>query len=130
MPSLGVSGCYLFTHRAVESATDPSLEGKLLPQTPENVFTVRVSWNIIPRCTLTTQARYTDRQFEDDQNTRLLRSFTTLDAAILYRFSNKFSTAIKVENLLDQEIESGKSADGIVSIAAPRLVTVQLRCEL
>ena len=59
------------------------------------------------------QVRYSDRQFEDDQNSRVLAPFATVDAAVGYEFSARGSAALRVENLFDTEIESGKSADGL-----------------
>jgi outer membrane receptor for ferric coprogen and ferric-rhodotorulic acid len=46
---------------------------------------------------------------------------------VMYQFSQQVSAAIRVENLFDTQIETGKSADGILSIGAPRLVTFQVR---
>ena len=76
------------------------------------------------------QLRYCDRQFEDDQNSRALAPFTTFDLAVIYQFSQHGSASIRMENLFDTQIETGKSADGLLSIGAPRLVTFQVRWQL
>ena len=68
-----------------------------------------------------------DRQFEDDQNTSELAPVWIVDAAVSYDFTERVSAAVKVENLLDAEIETGKSIDGLVSIGAPRLVSLQVQ---
>lgn len=128
--TLSLTGSYLFTHPTVERAADPLLEGKLLAQTPEHVFTGGIKWAPNQQWTLSAQIRYNDQQFEDDQNSRVLAPFTTVDAAVIYNFSSHGSAAIRVENLFDQEIETGKSADGLVSIGAPRLVSLELRWQL
>ncbi|HYJ04916.1 MAG TPA: TonB-dependent receptor, partial [Chthoniobacterales bacterium] len=59
-----------------------------------------------------------------------LAPFTTIDAAIFYNLSDAVTAGVKVENLFDTEIETGKSADGLVSIGAPRLMMLQLRWKL
>lgn len=128
--TLALKASYLFTHPTVEEAADSSLEGKLLAQTPENVFTGAIEWTPRPKWTLTADLRYTDRQFDDDQNTRVLAPFTTCDAAIIYEFSEHLSLALRGENLFNAEIETGKSADGLISIGAPRLIAFQLRWQL
>ena len=128
--SLRLKGSYLFTHPTIERAADPALTGKLLAQTPENTFTAGLEWTPTAKWIVNAQLRYCDRQFEDDQNSRVLAPFTTFDAGVMYQFSQRGSAAIRIENLFDTQIETGKSADGLLSIGAPRLVTFQLRWQL
>jgi outer membrane receptor protein involved in Fe transport len=129
-PSVRLKGSYLFTHPTIERAVDPLLEGKLLAQTPEHVFTAGVDWRPVTKLMFSAQLRYNDRQFEDDQNTRVLAPFTTMDAAVMYDISARASCSVRVENLFDKEIETGKSANGLMSIGAPRLLTFQFRWQL
>jgi vitamin B12 transporter len=128
VPSLALRASYLFTHPTVERASDPSLEGKLLAETAEHVVIGGVNWNPLKNLTASFQIRYNDRQFEDDQNSRELSPFITGDVALTYDFSSHLSAAIKVENLWNEEIQTGRSADGLISIGQPRLVTFQVRC--
>ncbi len=128
--SLRLRASYIFTQPKVQRATDPSLEGKLLAQTPENVFTAAIDWIPAAKWRLTAEARWDDRQFEDDQDSRVLAPFTTVDAALSYDLSAHFSATLRVENLLDEQVETGKSADGLLSIGAPRLVSLSLRWQL
>ncbi len=128
--SLRLKGSYLFTHPTIERAADPTLSGKLLAQTPENVFTGGLEWTPTVKWVVNAQVHYCDRQFEDDQNSRVLAAFTTFDVAVMYQFSQNGSAAIRVENLFDTQIETGKSADGILSIGAPRLFSFQVRWQL
>jgi outer membrane receptor protein involved in Fe transport len=128
--SLSLKGSYLLTRPRIARATDPGLEGKLLAQTPEHVLTGGVEWTPAAKWIFSAQVRYSDRQFEDDQNSRVLAPFTTFDAAAIYDISQRLSVALRVENLFNEQIETGKSADDIVSIGAPRLVTLQARWQL
>ncbi|HKP03025.1 MAG TPA: TonB-dependent receptor [Chthoniobacterales bacterium] len=128
--ALKLRGSWLFTHPTIEQAADPTLEGKLLAQTPENVLTGGIEWMPTTKWIVTAQLRYVARQFEDDQNSRVLASFTTFDAAVIYEFSEHGSASVRVENLFDTQIETGKSADGLISIGAPRLVSFQVRWQL
>ena len=125
-----LKGGYLFTHPTIDQAADPSLQGKLLAQTPENVFTGGIEWTPAAKWLVSAQVRYTDQQFEDDQNLRVLAPFTTVDMAVMYDFSPHVSAALRVENLFDTEIETGKSVDGLVSIGAPRLISLQVQWQL
>ncbi len=128
--SVRLKGSYLFTHPTIERAADPALTGNLLAQTPENVFTGGIEWTPTTKWMVNAQLRYTGRQFEDDQNSRVLAPFTTVDAAVIYQFSQRGSAAIRIENLFDTQIETGKSADGLLSIGTPRIVTLQVRWQL
>ncbi|HWM26515.1 MAG TPA: TonB-dependent receptor [Chthoniobacterales bacterium] len=128
--SVRLKGSYLFTHPTIERTADPALTGNLLAQTPENVFTGGIEWTPTAKWVVNAQLRYSDRQFEDDQNSRVLAPFTTVDAALIYQFSQRGSAAIRIENLFDTEIETGRSADGLLSIGTPRLVTLQVRWQL
>ena len=130
IPSVKLKGGYLFTHPTIDQAADPTLQGKLLAQTPENVFTGGIEWTAAAKWLVSAQVRYTDQQFEDDQNSRVLAPFTTVDVAVMYDFSPHVSAALRVENLFDTEIETGKSADGLISIGAPRLVSLQVQWQL
>jgi outer membrane receptor for ferric coprogen and ferric-rhodotorulic acid len=49
---------------------------------------------------------------------------------VTYDFSERISAALRAENLFNEQIETGKSADGLVSIGAPRLVAFELRWQL
>ena len=129
-PSLVLKAGYLFTNPTIEEASETALKGKRLAQTPQHVFTGGAEWMPNPRWLITAQIRTSGRQFEDDQNTRELAPFATIDAALFYNFSEAVAAGVKVENLFDTEIETGKSGDGLVSIGTPRLVTLQLRWQL
>ncbi len=129
-PTLRWRGSYLFTHPTIERAADPALRGKLLAQTPEHVFTTGLEWTPTARWHAGMQVRYSARQFEDDQNSRVLAPFATVDAAIGYDFSSWGSATLRVENLFEAKIESGKSADGLISLGAPRQVSLAVRLRL
>ncbi|MFL6569684.1 MAG: TonB-dependent receptor plug domain-containing protein [Chthoniobacterales bacterium] len=129
-PQLFVRASYLFTEPTIDRAAERALIGKLLAQTAEHVITGAVEWRPEKHSLVTVQARYSTRQFEDDQNAIPLAPYLTIDIAAFYEFSERISTGIKVENLLNTDIETGKTPDGLVSIGAPRLVTLQLRYQL
>jgi outer membrane receptor protein involved in Fe transport len=130
VPALRIRAGYLFTRPTIERAADPALVGNLLAQTPEHVVTIGVEWDPDRKWQLGVQARHSSSQLEDDQNSRKLAAFTVCDVMLGYSFNEHVSAALRVENVFDQQIESGRSADGLISIGAPRLVTLQLRVAL
>jgi outer membrane receptor protein involved in Fe transport len=130
VPALRAKAAYLFTRPTIERATDHALVGNLLAQTPEHVVTAGLEWDPTPKWTFGVQARHSSAQFEDDQNSRSLTPFTVCDLMAGYEFNDHVSAMLRVENIFDRQIETGRSADGLVSIGAPRLVTLQMRVGL
>jgi vitamin B12 transporter len=127
---LRLRSSYLWTRPRVAEASERTLRGRLLAQTPEHVVTAAADFSPTAKSSVTVQARYSDRQFEDDQNRIRLAPFVVVDAGVAFQFSEQISAALKIENVFDQEIETGRSPDGLVSIGAPRLVSLQLRLQL
>jgi outer membrane receptor protein involved in Fe transport len=130
IPNLRARLAYLFTKPEIERASDPALIGNLLAQTPEHVLTAGVDWSPATKWKFGAQVRYNSSQFEDDQNSRTLRPFTVCDVTASYEFNEHFLASVRIENIFDEQIETGRSADGLVSTGAPRLATMQLRWQL
>ncbi|MFL6520150.1 MAG: TonB-dependent receptor [Chthoniobacterales bacterium] len=130
VPTVRARFAYLFTRPTIECASDPALIGNLLAQTPEHVVTGGLDWSPTPKWKFGAQVRYNSTQFEDDQNSRTLRAFMVCDVMASYEFNEHFMASLRIENLFNEQIESGRSADGLVSIGAPRLVTLQGRWQL
>jgi outer membrane receptor protein involved in Fe transport len=115
---------YVQTHAVVGSAAEArQLEGKRLAQAPEQVAVAALDWSQ-GAWHGTAQLRYVGEQFEDDLNTLELAPFTTVDLSLGYRFSERASAIVRVENLFDTEAETGKTASGLISIGPPRLVSL------
>jgi outer membrane receptor for ferrienterochelin and colicin len=129
-PALTLKAGYLFTNPTIEEASRRALEGKLLAQTPRHVVTSEVQWSPTQQWHFAAQIRHSGHQFEDDQNSRTLAPFTTFDASVVYEFSARCSAVIRLENVFNAEIETGRSAAGLVSIGAPRQVSAQFRWQL
>ena len=106
------------------------LVGNRLAQTPEHVVTAGLQWDPTSKWRFGGQLRYSSSQFEDDQNSRSLASFTVCDLIAIYDFNERISASVRVENIFNIQIETGRSADGLISIGAPRLVTLQVRLAL
>ncbi|HEV7867071.1 MAG TPA: TonB-dependent receptor, partial [Chthoniobacteraceae bacterium] len=120
-PDLRVRAQYLFTHPTVaRAAQSPQLEGKRLAQAPDHVAVAALEWSP-GRWHTAAQIRYVGRQFEDDLNRLPLAHFATIDLSLGYEFNDHLTGSARVENLLDTETEVGRTANGLVTIGAPRL---------
>jgi len=51
-----------------------------------------------------------------------------VDLGANYRVTDQYELYLTAENLTDERSETGRSADGIVNIGAPRLVLGGVRC--
>ena len=66
-------------------------------------------------------------QYEDDQNTRLLKGATTLDASAAWPLAHRLQLIGRVENLTDALVIAGIGSDGTVERATPRTLWIGLR---
>jgi outer membrane receptor protein involved in Fe transport len=121
--------------RGAVSATDaevdggtaaPQLTGLRPAQAPVWSATFGADWRAAGRLTLSLDGRYESRRFEDDLNSRILDGAATLDARVRYRLSDAADLWAAVDNLLDAEVETGETGDGIESLAPPRTLRVGL----
>lgn len=119
---------YLWSDGEIRSADDePSLVGNRLPQVPRHQGTIAFDYDGGGPWRASLQVRVVGEQYEDDANTRTLDRFAAVDAFVARRLGAGFEVFAAAENLFDETIESGRTSDGVVSIAAPRLVRAGIR---
>jgi outer membrane receptor protein involved in Fe transport len=99
----------------------PQLTGLRPAQTPRFAATAGIGYDIGPLQTRL-DLRYEGARFDDDQNLRRLKASTTLDARIDWKLKGGAGLYLAAENLGDARIETARTADGVVSLSAPRLV--------
>ena len=119
----------LVSWRAALSYTDaevhggakvPQLTGLRPAQTPRWTVTGGMDVHPIEALSLTADLRYESLRFEDDLNSRRLSAGLTLNARATWRFSEELEFYAAVENLADEKIEVGETADGVESFSAPQ----------
>ncbi len=119
---------YLYSHGVVEAApAEPLVEGKRLAQAPEHQLVASARWSPLAGLRALGVVRFVGDQFEDDLNTLRLAPYATVDLSVTYAFLTQWEARAAVENLLNTDYETGKSANEMVSTGAPRLITVGLR---
>lgn len=102
----------------------PQLDGLRPAQTPEFAATLGLDWAATERLRLSGQVRHEGQRYEDDLNSRSLAAATTLDLRAAWRTSPDAEIYLAADNLLDADVEAGVSGDGLVTLAAPRIVRV------
>jgi outer membrane receptor protein involved in Fe transport len=132
--SITLSGGYEYTHATVTSFTvdpalaglNPSLVGLDVPQIPRNQFSFQARY-ARPFILLAVQGRFGGNQFDDDQNTLLLRRYFTLDANASHSLRHGLDVFVAVENLLNQRYDVGRTP--VLTVGPPILVRAGVRLQ-
>jgi len=120
-PDVALRADFLYNDARVRTASaQPALVGTRLAQVPRTVVTAGVSWILPAGWSLEVRLRSVDTQFEDDENTLKLAAFAVLDVQFGYRVRSGLEIFGAMENATDRAIETGRSAEGLVSLDGPR----------
>ena len=113
--SVSLSG--LLEESEIESAPQiPQLEGKRLPQVPEQSVVLRVRWSDPEILDAMIQGRHVGQRFEDDVNTISIQDFTTVDLLLSRQLNRSIGLFAGVENLLDERYEVTRDPTGLVTV--------------
>jgi outer membrane receptor protein involved in Fe transport len=132
--SVTLSGGYEYTDATVTSFTvdpalaglNPSLVGLDIPQVPRHQFTFQASYSR-PFILLGVQGRFGGNQFDDDQNTLLLRRYFTLDASASHTLRHGVELFVAVENLTDRRYDVGRTP--VLTVGPPILARAGVRLQ-
>ncbi|HWW27621.1 MAG TPA: TonB-dependent receptor, partial [Caulobacter sp.] len=108
-------------------ATAPQLTGKRPAQAPVWSATAGLSAELTETLALATDLTWEGKRFEDDLNSRVLAPAWRLDARLDWRVKPLVTLYVAGDNLLDANIQTSRTADGVAGYAAPRIVRVGLR---
>jgi outer membrane receptor protein involved in Fe transport len=109
--------------RFTESAQQPLLEGKPFPQAPELRLMAGVEWRPVDDVSLFAGWEYGSSQYDDALAQRTIPDYTSVRIGASWRV-DKAIYQIRIDNLLDEEIQTGLSSDGIRTLAAPRSIWI------
>jgi outer membrane receptor protein involved in Fe transport len=120
---------YLFADSIVTDApASPELVGSRTPQVPRHQVSLELRYDD-PRILLAAvQARWVDRQFEDDQNSLRLDPCFTADALASRGVTRGVEVFVAAENLFDERCDVGRTP--VRTIGAPRTIRGGLRLRL
>lgn len=114
-----------YTDAEVDGATRaPQLTGLRPAQTPKWTMTAGARFRPVEPLELAADVRYESNRWEDDLNTRRLSAGLQLDARAAWRLSETLEAFVAAENLFDEKLEVGETADGVESYAAPQTIRI------
>ncbi len=105
--------------RFSESKEQQLLEGKPFPQAPELRLIASGEWRPREELSLFAGFEYGAAQYDDALAERRIPDFTSARIGMAWR-TERAIYQIRVENLFDEEVQTGLSSDGIRTLAAPR----------
>jgi outer membrane receptor protein involved in Fe transport len=128
IPALRLDADYLLSDARVRSGGPgaDALDGKRLAQVPPHTLSAGATWRAARALDLDLRIRSVSAQYEDDLNTLALAPSTRLDLAVHVSPAPRLRLTLAVENLLDAETQTGRTAGGVVSVAPPRLVRAEV----
>lgn len=116
--TLGLTGLWTDTEFS-DSPDQPDLEGKPFPQAPELRLIASGDWRASEKLTVFGGVEYGSSQYDDALATRSIPDYTSVRIGASWR-TEKVLYQIRIENLLNEQIETGLSSDGLRTLAGPR----------
>ncbi len=114
--------------RFQESTTQPLLEKMPFSQAPDWRTIAPVEWFPVENLALFAGAEHGSSQFDDALATRRLDSFTSVRAGLRWKHGPALYQ-LRVENLFDEEIQTGLASNGLLTTAAPRALWLSVDWE-
>jgi outer membrane cobalamin receptor len=106
-----------------KSSRQPLLEDKPFPQAPELRLVSAAEWRPVEDLSVFAGVEYGSSQYDDALAQRLISDYTNVRIGASWKYGNAIYQ-IRLDNLFDEEIQTGLSSDGIRTLAAPRSLWV------
>ncbi len=123
-----LSAAYSYTDTEVKHTDDPEIEGNHFSNVPLNTATLQSRYYLdsVPGLSIGATVVYMDERPGDDESSFVLPDHTRLDIAGFYRINESLQFDVFVNNLLDEDVYSPGSFDGVIKESG-RTVSVQLK---
>ncbi|USI72083.1 TonB-dependent receptor [Sphingomonas morindae] len=123
-----LSASYAFTDARVHaSGAARPLDGLRPAQTARHAASATLGWQRRQGVAASATLRYVGPQFEDDQNSLVLRGAVTLDGSLRLPLSRAAAVELRAENLTNTLVMAALSSDGTVERATPRTIWISFR---
>lgn len=121
-----VIGSYAWLDARTVRAVPGTPAGRVLPQTPETSLGLWNRYDFTDHWGVAIGASYRSESFASISNAVTLKSYARYDGAVYYRFDERFSAQLNVENLFDKAYFPSAHSDSNISPGAPRSAYVTL----
>lgn len=105
----------------------PQLTGLRPAQAPIWSAYGGLDWQATQRLALHAELHWESRRFDDDLNSRILGSSTTMDVQARWQLTPSVGLTLFADNLLDSQTEVSRTGSGTAGYAPPRTIGLQLR---
>jgi outer membrane cobalamin receptor len=109
--------------RLVASGAATALDGKRPAQVARHAASASLGWTT-GALALDATARFSGRQFEDDNNSRALPAALTFHAAGRLGIARHLAIEARIENMFDKPVIATLAADGTRERALPRTLWI------
>ncbi|MGN6059169.1 MAG: TonB-dependent receptor plug domain-containing protein [Sphingomicrobium sp.] len=124
---LSIAAGASFTRARMEGSGAAAFLNGLRPaQTPRFAGTLSVGWQEDGKGAQFVVRRI-GAQFDDDLNTDLLKTTTTMDAFASWPLTRRLQLVVRGENITNSLVEAGINGDGSIERATPRTLWIGLR---
>ncbi len=121
-----VIGSYAWLDARTVRTVGTTPAGRVLAQTPETSFGLWNRYDFSDRWGVALGATYRSESYATISNAVTLKSHTRYDGAVFYRFDERFSAQLNVENLFDKTYYPSAHTDNNITPGAPRAAYVTL----
>ena len=121
-----VIGSYAWLDARTVRTIGTTPAGRVLPQTPETSFGLWNRYDFTDRWGVALGASYRSESFASISNAVTLKSYVRYDGAVYYKFDERFSAQLNIENLFDKIYYPSAHSDSNISPGAPRAAYVTL----
>jgi outer membrane receptor protein involved in Fe transport len=118
---------FTYTRAEVDGkSVAPQLTGLRPAQTPLFSAAAGADWRVTDRFSTSLDLTYESQRYDDDQNTRGLAPSLTTNIRADYKLGGGVSIYGALDNVTDEAVETGQTADGIESFGPPRRFRIGL----
>ncbi|MCB1122607.1 MAG: TonB-dependent receptor, partial [Verrucomicrobiae bacterium] len=112
---------YTFSDTEFRKSSElPALEGDAFPLAPKNQLSTQLVWHGSEELDVIAQLQYRDSHFDNAPNTRKIDDSVVVNLGAHYALQDSpWSFRLQLDNLLDEEIITAISSNGIYTRAAP-----------
>lgn len=121
-----VIGSYAWLDARTVQKVDTTPAGRVLPQTPETSLGLWNRYDFNDHWGVALGATYRSDSYASISNAITLKSYARYDGAVYYRFDDRFSAQLNIENLFDKVYYPSAHSDSNITPGAPRSAYVSL----